>query len=87
MQAESAFNLAAALEQIDGDRELFAALAGLFMSQAKMDMAGIQEALAASVRDAAQARQAALDAVPGLDRVRRLTASPETLLREIGLLK
>ncbi|HET6674587.1 MAG TPA: SpoIIE family protein phosphatase [Nitrospiraceae bacterium] len=46
MQAESAFNLAAALEQIDGDRELFAALAGLFMSQAKMDMAGIQEALA-----------------------------------------
>ncbi len=46
MQSDSAFNLSAALEQIDGDRELFAALAGLFMSQAKMDMAGIQEALA-----------------------------------------
>ncbi len=46
MQGNSAFNLSAALEQIDGDRELFAALAGLFMSQAKMDMAGIQEALA-----------------------------------------
>jgi sigma-B regulation protein RsbU (phosphoserine phosphatase) len=46
MQTDSAFNLSAALEQIDGDRELFAALAGLFMSQAKMDMAGIQEALA-----------------------------------------
>jgi len=46
MQSDSAFNLSAALEQIDGDRKLFAALAGLFMSQAKMDMAGIQEALA-----------------------------------------
>ena len=45
MQAEPAFNLAAALEQIDGDRELFAALANLFMSQAATDMAGIREAL------------------------------------------
>jgi DNA-binding protein YbaB len=49
--------------------------------------AGIQEALAAAVRDAARVRQEALDSVPGLQRVRRLTASPEALLREIGLLK
>jgi DNA-binding protein YbaB len=49
--------------------------------------AAVQEALAASVHDAARARQERFDAVPGLDRVRRLTASPETLLREIGLLR
>jgi DNA-binding protein YbaB len=47
----------------------------------------IQEALTTSVRDCAQARLEAFAAVPGLDRVRALTASPETLLREIGLLK
>lgn len=46
MQADPAFNLAAALDQIDGDRELFAALANLFMTQAATDMAGIRDALA-----------------------------------------
>lgn len=45
MQADSPFNLDAALEQIDGDRELLAALAALFLSQAPADMAGIREAL------------------------------------------
>lgn len=47
----------------------------------------IQETLAASVYEAARARQQVFDAVPGLGRVRRLTASPDTLLREIGLLR
>ena len=37
MQAEPAFDLAATLEQIDGDRELFVALVNLFMSQATAD--------------------------------------------------
>lgn len=49
--------------------------------------AAVREALARSVEDAAAERQRWADSVPGLDRVRRLTASPETLLREIGLLK
>jgi DNA-binding protein YbaB len=47
----------------------------------------VREALARSVEDAAAARERLAGAVPGLDRVRRLTASPETLLREIGLLR
>ncbi|HJR75737.1 MAG TPA: Hpt domain-containing protein [Nitrospiraceae bacterium] len=45
MQSEPAFDLAAALEQIDGDRELFVALADLFMSQAAADMGSIRDAL------------------------------------------
>lgn len=49
--------------------------------------ATIQQALAASVYEAARARRQVFDAIPGLDRVRRLTASPDTLLREIGLLR
>lgn len=47
----------------------------------------IQEALAAVTAATASARQDLLDSIPGLDRVRRLTASPETLFREIGLLR
>jgi HPt (histidine-containing phosphotransfer) domain-containing protein len=46
LQGDPPFNLAAALDQIDGDRELFAALAKLFMTQAATDMAGIRDALA-----------------------------------------
>ena len=45
METEPSFNLAAALEQIDGDRDLFAALVNLFVSQAEDDMARIREAL------------------------------------------
>jgi hypothetical protein len=45
MQSEPAFDLAATLEQIDGDRELFVALADLFMSQASADMGSIRDAL------------------------------------------
>ncbi|MBM2620766.1 hypothetical protein JIG36_35230 [Actinoplanes sp. LDG1-06] len=47
----------------------------------------VLEALEASARDAAAERQRAVDAVPGLGRVQRLTESPETLLREIGLIR
>jgi HPt (histidine-containing phosphotransfer) domain-containing protein len=45
MQADAPFDLAAALDQIDGDRELFVALADLFVTQAVADMAGIRSAL------------------------------------------
>jgi HPt (histidine-containing phosphotransfer) domain-containing protein len=45
METEPPFNLTATLEQIDGDRDLFAALVNLFVSQAEADMAGIRQAL------------------------------------------
>ena len=45
MQAEPAFDLAATLEQIDGDRELFVALVNLFMSQATADIGAIRDAV------------------------------------------
>jgi HPt (histidine-containing phosphotransfer) domain-containing protein len=45
MQADPAFDLAATLEQIDGDRELFVALVSLFMSQATADIGAIREAV------------------------------------------
>jgi DNA-binding protein YbaB len=47
----------------------------------------IQEALAASGRAVAEENQRLHDSVPGLDRIRQLTSSPETLLREIGLIR
>lgn len=47
----------------------------------------IQEALTAAARAGVTARQELLRSVPGLDRARRLTASPETLFREIGLIR
>ena len=45
MQDEQAFDLTAALAQLDGDRDLLVALARLFLSQAAADMAGIRDAL------------------------------------------
>ena len=45
MQADPAFDLAATLEQIDGDRELFIALVHLFMSQAVTDIGAIRDAV------------------------------------------
>jgi HPt (histidine-containing phosphotransfer) domain-containing protein len=45
METEPVFDLAAALEQMDGDRELFATIVDLFMSQAEVDMAAIRNAL------------------------------------------
>jgi histidine phosphotransfer protein HptB len=45
MEMEPPFNLTATLEQIDGDRDLFAALVSLFVSQAEADMAGIRQGL------------------------------------------
>ncbi|HEX2056488.1 MAG TPA: Hpt domain-containing protein [Nitrospiraceae bacterium] len=45
MDGEPAFDRAAALEQMDGDRELFATVVDLFMSQAEADMAAIRDAL------------------------------------------
>lgn len=47
----------------------------------------IGAALAASTEAAARARQELLDSVPGMERIRQLTASPETLFREIGLIR
>jgi histidine phosphotransfer protein HptB len=44
VQAETIFDLAAALERIDGDRDLFITLADLFILQAAADMAAIREA-------------------------------------------
>lgn len=48
---------------------------------------GLRDALTVSAGAAAEARDKALDGGPELDRLRRLTASPETLLREIGLVR
>jgi HPt (histidine-containing phosphotransfer) domain-containing protein len=45
MQPDPPFDAAAALEQIDGDHDLFAKLVGLFVSQSAADMAGIREAV------------------------------------------
>jgi HPt (histidine-containing phosphotransfer) domain-containing protein len=45
MEGEPAFDRAAALEQMDGDRDLFATVVDLFMSQAEADMAAIRDAL------------------------------------------
>ncbi|MEE6257197.1 hypothetical protein [Plantactinospora sonchi] len=47
----------------------------------------IQEALMASWRVATEERQRLDESVPGIERMRRLTASPETLLREIGFIR
>lgn len=45
MEADPAFDLAATLEQIDGDRELFVALVDLFLSQATGDIGAIRDAV------------------------------------------
>lgn len=44
MQAETIFDLTAALECLDGDRDLFVTLADIFIPQATDDMAAIREA-------------------------------------------
>ncbi len=46
MQAETVFDLTAALERIDGDRDLFVTLADIFILQATDDMAAIRDAFA-----------------------------------------
>lgn len=47
----------------------------------------IREALQASWRAAAEEKQRLYEAVPGMERLRQLVDSPETLLREIGFLR
>jgi hypothetical protein len=49
--------------------------------------AAVHEALTACLREAAAAKERAIDGGPELDRVRRLANSPEQLLREVGLLR
>ncbi|WP_158624302.1 YbaB/EbfC family nucleoid-associated protein [Micromonospora sp. HM5-17] len=47
----------------------------------------IRDALAASWRAVEEERQRVFETVPGMERMRRLTASPEALLREVGLIR
>lgn len=44
MQAETIFDLTAALEHVDGDRDLFITLADIFILQASGDMTAIRDA-------------------------------------------